>query len=568
MKFVEYSKHVNAKQHVIDWVIKHLKEETDITEGEHIIDFLVSDKAPKRLERATFMQMKKETEKWNAALIKKGEHIKEEKSDTEIVLDFGDGFKIVKLIGKKAFEREGYLMRHCVASYYGKNAEVYSLRDKDNIPHCTIEKDKQIKGKGNGDISQKYIHYVVKFLEHVGMKIGDNEMKHLGYVNITSILDEIHEDVKTMLFQNKYFPIYKKDKIINQNGEKIVHIGLLDFLPLIEKTGDNIKIAFDISALQSNSVEWIRKKTNNIKKNQAARYNSCLETEDYSHLVVEYGSNLAVGDYSRLAAGSKSHLVAGNYSYLAAGGRSCLATEGWSNLAAGEWSNLAAGNCSNLAAGDDSYLAAGGWSNLAAGSKSYLAAGEDSHLVAGVNSRLAAGGRSCLSTGDCSHLAAGDDSRLAAGSKSHLAAGDESFLVAGSCSRLAAGDYSRLAAGYESYLVAGNESHLAAGNESHLIAGGHSFLAAGDKSNLAAGEESFIAAGDNSRLYLGGKNSFGIAGKYSKIKGKKGSGFALGVYDENDNLIDIKSAFIDGEKYKEDTLYWIKNGEIVEYIEK
>ena len=38
-------------------------------------------------------------------------------------------------------------MSHCVASYYGRDVEIYSLRDKKNLPHCTLEKDNQIKGE-------------------------------------------------------------------------------------------------------------------------------------------------------------------------------------------------------------------------------------------------------------------------------------------------------------------------------------------------------------------------------------------------------------------------------------
>ena len=152
-----------------------------------MIDYLISDKGPKRLERATYYQMKKKSELWTKSLEKKGLGIIEVEKDTEVVLDFKDGFRIVKLIGKPAYEREGFLMRHCVASYFGNGKEIYSLRDKDNIPHCTIEKDQQIKGKGNGSIHPKYIEYVCKFLEWSGMEVKDNEMKNLGYINVNKI---------------------------------------------------------------------------------------------------------------------------------------------------------------------------------------------------------------------------------------------------------------------------------------------------------------------------------------------------------------------------------------------
>jgi hypothetical protein len=91
--------------------------------------------------------------------------IEVEGTDYEVILDFKDGFKFVKLLSESCYQREGKLMSHCVASYYGRSVEIYSLRDSSNNPHCTIEKDRQIKGKGNGKIDLKYIDYVVKFLE-------------------------------------------------------------------------------------------------------------------------------------------------------------------------------------------------------------------------------------------------------------------------------------------------------------------------------------------------------------------------------------------------------------------
>src|SRR3990167_5345933 len=177
-KYINYARALDARQEVIGWLqmvlAKHLEKNPESQDDvEHIIDYLCSDSAPTRIQHMAYGEAKSNTEKWSKSLQKKGEHIKETAKDTEVVLDFKDGFKIVKLIGKNAYEREGYLMRHCCGSYFGKDKEVYSLRDKSNNPHCTIEKNQQIKGKGNGDISPKYIHYVVEFLKSTGMTVGD-----------------------------------------------------------------------------------------------------------------------------------------------------------------------------------------------------------------------------------------------------------------------------------------------------------------------------------------------------------------------------------------------------------
>lgn len=153
-------------------------------------------------------------------MIKKGKNIIELEGDVELIKDFRDGFRIVKLVGKTAYDREGFLMAHCVGSYFGSNKEIYSLRDGKNMPHCTMEKDQQIKGKGNGSINPKYIKYVVAFLEEIGMKVGDNEMKNLGYINVEKIRDKLHR-TKNKFYNQKY--LFEQDQWIDLDGGNIAN---------------------------------------------------------------------------------------------------------------------------------------------------------------------------------------------------------------------------------------------------------------------------------------------------------------------------------------------------------
>lgn len=209
-EIIKYAKGMNCAQDVFDWIEKHLAahlKKNDLEQGEveHIIDYFASDKRPERLAKMSYEQAKANTEKWNKALAKKGKDIEELEADVELLKDFGDGFRIVKLVGESAYKREGFLMAHCVASYFGKNKEVYSLRDAKNMPHATLEKDQQIKGKGNGSISPKYIHYIVEFLKEIGMSVGDSEMENLGYYKIDNKLEQLicdnFKDVQ--IFKNK-----------------------------------------------------------------------------------------------------------------------------------------------------------------------------------------------------------------------------------------------------------------------------------------------------------------------------------------------------------------------------
>lgn len=189
----KYLEQVN-KEEVKLWINTVLKNylkknEENVGEIEHILDFLGSDKAPSRLKKMSYIQAKASTDKWVKSLNKKASNIVEEKDDTKTIIKWKDGMRLVRLVGENSFKREGLLMSHCVGSYYGKKeVKVYSLRDSKNNPHCTIEVTKeknvinQIKGKGNGKIHPNYIKYVLKTLKKVfKMDVRESEMNNLGY---------------------------------------------------------------------------------------------------------------------------------------------------------------------------------------------------------------------------------------------------------------------------------------------------------------------------------------------------------------------------------------------------
>ena len=170
------------------WLEKRLlKEACTLTEAEHLLDWIEAVKPPK-LQKMRLVEAKTNADKWSKAQQAKGNDISETAKDVKLFMEVG-GFEIVQLVGENAFKREGLLMAHCCASYYGKkDTKIYSLRDNKNMPHCTIEVTggnniQQIKGKGNGEIHPNYIEAVIAFLEKIGLPVRDSEMENLGYIN-------------------------------------------------------------------------------------------------------------------------------------------------------------------------------------------------------------------------------------------------------------------------------------------------------------------------------------------------------------------------------------------------
>ena len=114
----------------------------------------------------------------------------DKKQDTKHIADLGDGFSVVRLFTEHALDEESKYMRHCVGDGdYDKDVEsgriqIYSIRDKEGMPHATIEvKDNKIiecKGKTNRAVVRKYIPYVRKFVLKQNFELA-NDFKNMGF---------------------------------------------------------------------------------------------------------------------------------------------------------------------------------------------------------------------------------------------------------------------------------------------------------------------------------------------------------------------------------------------------
>ena len=140
----------------------------------HVIDWL------KALPESQYLQLRgiqdldiayEHANRYFAAKNKKASDIEDEEG-REIVYKFKDGMFFAKLNSSQCLDREGKLMQHCVGSYADEvkhgNVVIYSLRDKKNQPHATLEargkEVYQIKGKQNEAPVEKYIPYIKEFI--------------------------------------------------------------------------------------------------------------------------------------------------------------------------------------------------------------------------------------------------------------------------------------------------------------------------------------------------------------------------------------------------------------------
>lgn len=227
MNINKYIEQVNKENtELLLWVQSNLRNylekkgnEENVGEIEHILDYLGSGEAPTRLKKMSYSQAKNNAEKWNKAQTKKGKDIDEVPGiDTKVIKRWKDGFTFVRLVSESSFKREGFMMSHCVASYYGKkDVRIYSLRDANNKPHCTMEivlsenKEgvQQIKGKGNGHIHPHYITKILRVLTtFFKMPVKESEMENLGYSKFSkenlAFLKQ-HFNFKSLKFGEQYY---------------------------------------------------------------------------------------------------------------------------------------------------------------------------------------------------------------------------------------------------------------------------------------------------------------------------------------------------------------------------
>ena len=110
--------------------------------------------------------------------------------------------------------------------------------------------------------------------------------------------------------------------------------------------------------------------------------------------------------------------------------------------------------------------------------------------------------------------------------------------------------------------VGKDKTALTGGYMSALTGGDWSALTGGDWSALTGGDGSALTGGDGSAL-TGGDWSVLYGGECAKLRGGMWSVLAFQVCKEY-KVVGVKTAVVDGETYKPDTWYTLKNGEIVE----
>lgn len=100
---------------------------------------------------------------------KKSELLPRMNKGTTLVCQSKDGLAWYFLETEEAYKNEGDAMGHCVGGYHGRASQIFSLRDKENWPHLTVEVDKgRIIQQQARSRNERYHHHIPVLAKTVG----------------------------------------------------------------------------------------------------------------------------------------------------------------------------------------------------------------------------------------------------------------------------------------------------------------------------------------------------------------------------------------------------------------
>ncbi len=193
---------------------------------------------PQNIWEMTFQQVFDLSEEWHEQFKGKEDDAGPYKTK-DVVYDFGNGFTIVK-VPPEDLGTEGDNMGHCVGGYCDSVASgrvtIYSLRNRSNTPHATIEvvsggRVDQIKGKQNEPPVPKYRPMIKQWLKTTDFDYITNG----DYQAILGV-----EDFQAELEGDKFFEnAYMAKEGASHNDPEVVRYILDRFEGIVAERGGN-----------------------------------------------------------------------------------------------------------------------------------------------------------------------------------------------------------------------------------------------------------------------------------------------------------------------------------------
>lgn len=235
-----------------NWIEKNKNKAKDLNELNHVHDFLEKKYKNKKSINFSYKEAVLKATKWTTDLNNKNK-TKLKQGLSKDILKFESGMKIVNLLDKDSKNWEGYWMKHCVSSYEDHSG-IFSLRDLNNYPHCTIEinenKVVQIKGKANSIVKSKYSKYIIDFLKFINLEVPTQEIINIGLFplnnDLINVLNYHFNNLKIETINKKDFLEINEFCLIKCFEDKIRNLSYFELLKILSKNNKNIYLFKDL----------------------------------------------------------------------------------------------------------------------------------------------------------------------------------------------------------------------------------------------------------------------------------------------------------------------------------
>jgi hypothetical protein len=244
-----------------EWAKKRFYENKNKNKQKYINDirdwlYSLDDKMQNKLYKITWEQAIEHQKKWHLLLASKTKKIKnfEGRPDDILKIEECHDYNWVEITTAEGLDFEGNAMGHCVGNGYYDSFKniIYSLRDKNNFPHITLEFDSknkkliQIKGKGNQEPNIKYYQHIASLFNFIKPLNADGFSFYLLSDNKQYYLcDNLNDFLQT----------YKQDELNIYTRVKSIYINIKDFPQNVNFYSDLLIQESDIETIKSKNIK-------------------------------------------------------------------------------------------------------------------------------------------------------------------------------------------------------------------------------------------------------------------------------------------------------------------------
>jgi hypothetical protein len=278
-------------EHICDYLNSLVSDNNPNLTREQKEEELLKERTRSSLFKMSYEDLNQKSEQWLKTMVRKASFA--EDGDGIVKVWESGEYHFVKIQSKNSLSRESNFMNHCVRGYdidriKSGEASIYSLRDDNNEPHCTIEvvkgSVKQVKGNSNKETKEIYHKAICDFLSNY-LQVSFDQVSPYD-------LDKFGYERVVIEGENYYFQTKEAQEIKELLPFKNPLLwDVIAYKKYLEELKDKVKGKFDVENI-------INKLTNNLSVCPLRHvYDTSYEIEVVNKLIELQQSNSELFSY-------------------------------------------------------------------------------------------------------------------------------------------------------------------------------------------------------------------------------------------------------------------------------